>query len=346
LATGTFVYMAVESVNPTGDLYSTSGYGQYDGTSFSSPIVAGAAAVLKGARPGLTMDQYRSLLINSADPLILASGNPETLQRTGVGVLNLKAAITNSVTTLPTSLSFGTGGTNLSSYDLLTITNVGSQAETFTVNAIPYDLAPAPNFSTDGTNVYLGKSGSANLSVILAPGRSQVVYVNWVASKLGTGEYQGQIVVRGGLTGSTALVPYWYAYPDGNPQYLNTLGVPTQANVGTAVSLYFKVKDSTGTSVDPTTLGYASTVISGGGKITGPFVSQSYVGWIYFVATLSATPGQNVFAYQVKPFNQIKYTIAGVKPGSAVNPDFVTSSLIPDGGSNPPMQLRPLEEKP
>jgi minor extracellular serine protease Vpr len=344
-ATGTFVYMAAESVDPTGELYSSTGYTQADGTSFSSPIVAGAAAVLKGARPGLTMDQYRSLLINSTDPLILSSGNPEKLQRTGAGVLNLKTAMSSTVTAFPTSLSFGTGGNNLSSYDLLTITNVGTQVETFTVSAIPYDTAPAPSFSTDGSNVYLGKPGSAKLSVPLSPGRSQVIYVNWAANRLATGEYQGQIMARGELTGSTALVPYWYAYPDGKPQYLSTLGVPTQANAGTAIGLYFKVTDSTGTAVDPTTLSITSSVVSGGGKLQGPFLSTSYVNWIYLIATLSTTPGTNVFTYTVKGFSPITYTIQGVKPSNATATDSFFSSLLPNG-SEQPVQLRALQAQP
>ncbi|MBI3695040.1 MAG: hypothetical protein HY238_09415 [Acidobacteria bacterium] len=38
--------------------------------------MAGAAALLKGARTGLSVAQYRSLLINSAAPVAFAGGQP------------------------------------------------------------------------------------------------------------------------------------------------------------------------------------------------------------------------------------------------------------------------------
>ena len=68
IAVGTDVYMATQSLDPTGALYSQNGYIVANGTSFSSPLTAGAVAVLRGAHPGLTVDQYRSLIINSATP--------------------------------------------------------------------------------------------------------------------------------------------------------------------------------------------------------------------------------------------------------------------------------------
>ena len=61
------------------------------GTSFSSPTVAGAAALLKAARPGLTAQQYRSLLINSAAPFHFSSGAVAAVQQTGTGLLNMSA---------------------------------------------------------------------------------------------------------------------------------------------------------------------------------------------------------------------------------------------------------------
>jgi hypothetical protein len=342
-ATGSFVYMATQSTDPTGELYHSAGYIQEDGTSFSAPMVAGAAAVLKGARPGLSMDQYRSLLINSTNPLVSADGSLEKLQRTGSGVLNLNSALVSTVTTFPTSISFGTGDANLSSYDLIAITNVGSQTETFTVSAIPYDLAPAPNFSSDGSNVYLGKTGSGTLSIALAPKQSSVVYALWVAKNLPPGEFQGQIVVRGGTTGSTALIPYWYANPDGVPQFLNTLGVPTQANVGAQIGLFFKVTDGTGTAVlNPFTLNVKSSVVAGGGKLQGPFEDQNFVNWLYFVATLSGTPGANTFQYQVQGFPPLNYTIQGVKPGagSFVEPGTWWQPTSVMDGAPEPIRLR------
>jgi minor extracellular serine protease Vpr len=348
-ATGSFLYMATQTSNPSGALYHSDGYIQEDGTSFSAPIVAGAVALLKGARPGLTMNQYRSLLINSADPLVSADGQLEPLQNSGTGILNMSAALNSSIATYPTSMSFGIGGPAITSYELLSITNVGGISETFSVTAIPYDDTTPPNFSVDGSNVFLRQVGSSNLSVTLAPKQSKIVYVNWDAKNLDFGTFQGQVSVHGNTTGSTALVPYWYANPDGNPQYLSRLGIPTQANTGAQVGIYFKVLDSTGTAIlDPMTLN-VKTSSSSGARLQGPFQSTSYVNWLYLVATISTTPGTNNYTFTVQGFNPVTFTITGVKPagGNDIPIDitsFVTDPLIPAGVAEP-MRLRANREQ-
>ncbi len=65
-AVGADIYVATQTLDANGEMYDPSGYVLVDGTSFSTPLVAGAAALIKTARPGLSVDQYRSLLINSA----------------------------------------------------------------------------------------------------------------------------------------------------------------------------------------------------------------------------------------------------------------------------------------
>ena len=64
----------------SGELYDPSGYGVFDGTSFSTPLVSGAAALVKAARPGLTVQQYRSLLIDNAATISYAPGTPASVQ--------------------------------------------------------------------------------------------------------------------------------------------------------------------------------------------------------------------------------------------------------------------------
>ena len=71
VAVGANMYTAAQKLDPDGDLYDPSGYGVFDGTSFSTPLVSGAVALVKAARPGLTAAQYRSLVINNAGSNIL-----------------------------------------------------------------------------------------------------------------------------------------------------------------------------------------------------------------------------------------------------------------------------------
>ena len=67
VAVGTDFYGATEATAPNQDLYDPSGYTTgASGTSISAPLVAGTVALVKALRPGLTVDQYRSLVINTA----------------------------------------------------------------------------------------------------------------------------------------------------------------------------------------------------------------------------------------------------------------------------------------
>lgn len=96
VATGTAFYTAAVYA-PAGScsLCDPSGYVSVQGTSFSAPLTAGAAAVLKAARPGLASDDYRSLLINSTSPMILTNGSTANVMAAGSGILNLKNALSS-----------------------------------------------------------------------------------------------------------------------------------------------------------------------------------------------------------------------------------------------------------
>lgn len=67
------------------------------------------------ARPGLTVDQYRSLLINTAAG-VESKGWPR----------GWSAALNSTVTAYPTSLSLGAGGRDPLLNRALTLTNIGS----------------------------------------------------------------------------------------------------------------------------------------------------------------------------------------------------------------------------
>ncbi len=86
-AVGEEIVTGAQNSYTSGDSYSASGFIDTAGTSFSTPLVAGAAAVLKGARPGLTVPQYRSLLINSAAPATASQGVSATVSQAGAGIV-------------------------------------------------------------------------------------------------------------------------------------------------------------------------------------------------------------------------------------------------------------------
>lgn len=268
VAVGTDLYMATQNVDPTGELYDKTGYTVQNGTSFSSPLTAGAVAVLRAARPGLTALQYRSLIVNSASSLIRDNGWVERVQQAGTGVLNVDAALRSDIVAFPTSLTYGVGNGNLGGaitgdLDQLTFTNVGATTDTFHLFASAFDYAPPLQFSVVSSD----QNPTNTLDLTLNPGQSKTVYAFWTASGLVPGEYQGDIVVHG--TNSYALVPYWYGVPTGVPAdtfYLAT--PPTQAQAGTTQVAYVRVTDSIGYAIpDAPSLGFQGTA-TGGGSVT------------------------------------------------------------------------------
>jgi subtilisin family serine protease len=246
VAAGGDIYTAAQSVDDQGDIYAKDGYSIVDGTSFASPIVAGAAAVLRSARPGLTVDQYNSLLINGATPLAV-NGGPviERVQRTGTGRLNLEAALSNTVTVFPTSLTFGIGsgvmsGARSGHVDQFAITNIGKSTDTFTIRSIAFDSAPPLRFG-DNPGVL---TPQANYSLTISPGQTKTIYAFWIA-QLPRGEYQGLIQVQG--TTSSVLTPYWYGAPTLVPRGVVELNdLPATARPGTTITQYVRVVDDIG----------------------------------------------------------------------------------------------------
>jgi hypothetical protein len=77
-------------------------YSSISGTSASSAIVAGAAALLAEARPQLDASALKGLLAGTAKPLA-----GESVASQGTGLLDLGAASAGETAALPTTLSFG-----------------------------------------------------------------------------------------------------------------------------------------------------------------------------------------------------------------------------------------------
>jgi minor extracellular serine protease Vpr len=249
IAVGINFYTATQTFDKKGDMYDPTGYTITQGTSFSTPLVAGAAALLKAARPGLTNAQYRSLLIDSA---AAASG---TAQQTGAGILNMAAALNATAAATPAELSFQVGDGNPNLLQSLTISNLGSSSTVFQLAAMPRGGTPVPALSQD--------------SISLDPGASAQIVVNFSASALGPGQYEGYIRVADTSTGSEAHVPYWYAVPSNTPAFITVLNADqsgaVQAQSGQD-SVLFRVTDASGIAL--TNIQPVVTVVSGTGVLS------------------------------------------------------------------------------
>jgi minor extracellular serine protease Vpr len=206
-------------------------YGQlYDdagGTSFASPLVAGSAAVLMAALPGLSSPQYRSLLTNGAAELDLYPNNNIAFpQSAGAGKLDLLGSLQAALTAVPATVNFvpvtvSSGGStsfvgakdtpaaSSSLSESVNITNVSSSSDTFSAVVNSIDGIATPTLGSTSFTLAAGASKTVTVSL---PG----------ASGLAAGQYHGFIVISG-TKGQTPLrLPYWYGVAG---PVANTLGL-------------------------------------------------------------------------------------------------------------------------
>jgi subtilisin family serine protease len=284
-AVGGDIYVATQSFDPRGDMYDPSGYILVDGTSFSTPLVAGAAALLKAARPGLTVDQYRSLLIDTAAAAEDRTGASAAVQQTGGGLLDADAALTSTVAANPVSLSLGAGGGTAALTKTLTLTNLGNNDETFTITVQPRTGGAAPEIS--------------NSTVPLAPGASAAVAVTLNLSGAEPGAYEGYLAISGSASGTAAKVPYWYAAASGTPALVSVLDSTAGGRRGRTLrdAILFRLIESSGINAAGTQP--EVTVVSGGGSVVGVHSYDSDVPGLFGVdVQLGLNAGINVFRIQ------------------------------------------------
>lgn len=249
------------------------------GTSFAAPVIAGAAAVLKAARPGLTPTLYRSLLVNSASPLLYSSGQPAPIRFAGAGRLNMDAALLATVAAAPTSLQFGTGGTSVDLTREVTLTNVSSTSATFQLEVVAF---PGP----------AGEPVLSASRLTLAGGGTGVVRVQMRGQNLPAGEYQGMITVRASNSPSLGVIPYWYAIASDQPVSISILEKPNSGDPGGTPTFGVRVLDRSGIALD---LPITVTPVCGGEVTSVSGGDPEYPGVFAVQAKLGSTLGSNVF---------------------------------------------------
>ena len=213
------LYMATQNLDPTitifGDtIYSSTRYMAADGTSFSAPITAGAAALIKQEHPSWSAAQIKSALVNSAaqDSTTDDTGTATDPEWIGAGRLDAGAASAGTVTAVPSAVSFGFYSSSLPSQKI-TLTNNGTSSVT---------LAAAVANSPDSTATNPSVSVSPQ-SVTLAAGASAALTVSMTGSNptSGGGKYTGMITLSG--SGTTLHIPYLFLAGSGVVYNVNTV---------------------------------------------------------------------------------------------------------------------------
>ena len=168
---------------------SAGGYSQWQGTSFSAPVIAGVAAVMMSARPDLGSDQIESLMYSTAVDLGAAGRDPVF----GYGRVNAAAAVRAAVayqapvdTTAPVAaIAAPLASSSVSGLVGVTVNasdNVGVARVDLTVNGtvVATDTSAPYTFSWNSTGT---ANGMANLVAVAYDaagnvGKSATVAVN------------------------------------------------------------------------------------------------------------------------------------------------------------------------
>ena len=279
-AVGTDLYLAAGRYDPNGILYSPDGYTVSNGTSFSTPIVAGAAALVKQKHPGFGPLDIKSAIVNTASQQVTDESGTARVTAAGGGLLDAGAALSTSVTANPATVSFGIlkSSSSLPASQRLQITNGGSSTVTLALSVSQRDPDTKAHVALDKT------------SLTLTPGQSDFVTATLTGTLPAAGEYDGAILVQGG--GNSLRVPYLYMLGDGMPfNVFALLGDNYDCTVKQVIpdgGVVFKVVDRFGVAVAGLPVQFA--VASGGGSISQPDAKTDANGIAGAVATCGPNP--------------------------------------------------------
>jgi uncharacterized protein (TIGR03437 family) len=260
VAPGTFIYAGAQRFDPNGDTYDPSGYASVDGTSFSAPIVAGAAALVLQRHPEFSVAEVKSALVNTAGPEITEDGEMARVNSVGAGLLDISAALDPIATATPATVSFGSvEGLTLPLQRTVTLRNPRNTQATYRVAAERRD--------TDA-NAAVRVQGAEAVNVTILPGESASLTVSLEGATPLSGSYEGLLRVSDVAGGVDLGIPYFYARGDGvafNSFVISGTGVIGTVNEIHPELLIFRVIDRHGQPVPGLPVDFS--VVEGGGRI-------------------------------------------------------------------------------
>lgn len=286
LATGVQVFTAAQTGFPGSSLYSATGYVQTQGTSFSAPVVAGAAAALMAARPGLDSAAYRSMLVNSAVPIETGDGAILTAMSAGAGVLNLDRALEATIAAYPVSISFGAQDSTVDEWRQVILRNVSNETVTYRLSIESQNQA-VPLLTDE--------------QITLAPGEIAGPLLIWATGGLEPAVYEGVLRIDDPEHGAVARVPYWMAVRGGEITQITVPRMPpnNSGRAGNIAEIWFRTHEASGIAslaVEPEV-----TAELGGGEVVSVKPSMIYPNTWWLQYRLGPSPGSNRIAIKAGP---------------------------------------------
>jgi minor extracellular serine protease Vpr len=197
VAVGENVYSAVPK-STSATLYDPTGYAVASGTSFSTPMVAGAAAALRQHFPNLGPLAIKSLLTTTASRNVTVDGTTAAgVLQAGSGLLNMGNAFAATAVFSPTSMSFGVHSYSGSFSSLLplAINNISSTSDQFTLGVEQIVSGASITFSQNTVSIGPGATASINVLIsVTAPN---------------SGGFQGFVTVKSSNTSFVYRIPFW-----------------------------------------------------------------------------------------------------------------------------------------
>jgi subtilisin family serine protease len=166
----------------------------WDGTSMSTPHVAGAAALLEQRHPLWTVEQIKSALESTGDPVHVPGTQTEVAAtREGGGRIDLARADTPLVFTDPANLSWGLVRPGFVGTKPLVVTDAGGGVD-------PWSVSVAMQSAPQGVTVVPS-------AATVVPG-TQLGVTLTVSTTAAEGEATGFLLLRRG--GDVRRVPFWF----------------------------------------------------------------------------------------------------------------------------------------